>query len=192
MWRVALAALVLVLAGCAGIARAGGTGSAYLINTSPLCARVPLSGDRALSTLGVFIWRRVPGGAEPVATGLDGKEASHVSVERSQFAAGLYLVLVSFQGVGAYLYDQVLGEVYHHVPPDRYVPPEGHLGLFVGLTQDDVDHWATRQDRLMRTPADGGKLVDYPVAPYPDGRHLLVIQTPDPETACSLSASQSS
>jgi hypothetical protein len=153
---------------------------------------VPLSPERALSRLGVFSWQRVPGGAVPVASGLDGKAASRVSLDRSQFSPGAYVVVVSFQGVSADLYDQIVVEAYRHIPPDHYVPPQGHLGVFFGLTQDDLDHWPARQERLMQAPADGGKLVDYPVPPYPDGRHLLVIQTSDPVTACSLSASESS
>ena len=189
--RLAAAAVVLLVAACGGLGREGAAPRVVLANASPLCRGVPLLQERSLSSLAVFEWRRDAGGVRPVATGLTGALASAAQLDRSPHSAGGYVVTVAFDGPGSELLDQVLAEVERWVPPDRYVPPEGHLGIFVGLTQEDLDYWAARQARLMRLPVDGGKLVDYLVSLGPDGRHLLPISVgADLVTGCSLSATE--
>jgi hypothetical protein len=188
MRRAAVAA-VLLLAACGGIARAPGAASGSLISSSPFCSGVPLLAERSLANLGVFEWRRLAGGVRPEATGLTGALATGKQLQPSPIPGGGYLVAVEFEGAGSQVLDRVLAEVEKNVPPDRYVPPEGHLGIFVALTQDDLDHWPERQARLMQPPVDGGKLVDYPISIGPDGRHLLVFSVgADLVTGCSLSA----
>jgi hypothetical protein len=53
--------------------------------------------------------------------------------------------------------------------------PEGHLTLWAGLTQDDVDHWNERAAALSRPVAEGGKLLADPSVVSPITRGTFFI-----------------
>ena len=67
------------------------------------------------------------------------------------------------------------------------IPPEGHIGIFLGLTDSDIAAWPPLEQTLMQPVSNGGKLVSNPVLIEPTTNGQLVIGS-DLETGCSLTA----
>jgi hypothetical protein len=126
-------------------------------------------------------------GYRPQLIGLDGSMVT--SAQAVHGACGTsWCVDVAFDSRGT----RVLSAITS-VPPApscAAVPgcPKANLTAWAGLTQDDVDHWSERANRLSQSFTQGGKLlVDAPVeAPIMSGHTLISVPSMTQQEANDL------
>jgi hypothetical protein len=167
-----------------------------LINESPLCRGVHLSADRQLKYLAVYSWQPHDNSYRPAPTKLTGSlaDSSRIAplsqIERIQgdFPNDNYVVL-QYIGDGASLLRSVTQTASAAIQVGQSVPPEGHMGIFLGLTDSDIAAWPSVEQALMQPVSSGGKLVSNPVVleSITSGQ-LMIFVGSDLETGCSLTA----
>jgi hypothetical protein len=193
-------AVPLLLEGCSGSAPAAISPTSSpgpgLVNTNPLCRGVRLLPERQLKYLGVYSWQRQGSGYRPVPTGLTGGMAASTriaplsQIERIQGdPPNDNYVVVQYGGAGASLLRSVTQTASAAAQAGQTVPPEGHMGIFLGLTDSDIAAWPSMEQTLMLPITSGGKLVSNPVALAAiTGGELMIFVGSDLGTGCSLTA----
>jgi hypothetical protein len=90
---------------------------------------------------------------------------------------GTWAVSVTLDARGAQAFAQLTTAPAHACPATPGACAESHVTQWVGLTQDDVDHWNERAN-LLYQPIPRGKLVTdfYPVTPLTGGVYVIVGQ----------------
>jgi hypothetical protein len=164
--------------------------AAGLVNPSPLCHGVHLLASRQRSGLAVYSWQRFGDGYRPAPTGLIGSRAVAAVIERPQFdAPNDYAILLTFTGADADLLQSITQAASSRHVSAQPVPPDGFIGIFVGLTDSDIASWDSVQSRAMQPVSQGGKLVSNPVVLEPVASGMLIIFVGgDLQTGCSLTA----
>jgi len=190
-----LVAAVLFLgvgAACQSAATATPTPSPVgLVNSSPLCRGVHLLADRQRMDLAIYTWQRTGTGYRPATTGLVGSRAVAAVIERPQAdAPNDYAIVLTFAGANAELLRTITtaaSTAAHAVNP---IALDGHIGIFLGLTDSDITSWDSVQATVMKPISQGGKLMSNPVslAPVTSGQMMIFVGS-DLETGCSLTAS---
>jgi hypothetical protein len=140
--------------------------------------------------LAFYSWQRSGADYKPAPTGLSGSQAVKSEIQSPQFdAPSEYAVLMTFAGADADRLRQVTQAASSSVVKSQTVPPEGHIGIFLGLTDQDLTTWDSVKSGVMEPVPKGGKLVSNPAVlePINSGQVLIWVGS-DRETGCSLTA----
>jgi hypothetical protein len=143
--------------------------------------------------LAFYTWQRAGADVRPASTGLSGAQAVTSEIERPQFDDPHdYAVMLTFTGADADRLRQITKAASSLAIVSQPVPPEAHIGIFLGLTDQDLTAWDSVKSRVMEPVSKGGKLVSNPaVLETINSGQVLIWVGSDLETGCSLTARSS-
>src|SRR5919197_682694 len=114
-------------------------------------------------------------GYRPQLTGLTGDMITNASPQLDQNGIN-WVVSVTFNSQGSDLFGKLTQDNVNACPDGSQNPqcPERFLGLWLGLTQEDIDQWDNPEymAQLTKSPDQGGNLLSnvYTIQPIPGGQ----------------------
>src|SRR5919198_89096 len=114
-------------------------------------------------------------GYRPQLSGLTGDMITNATPQLDQNGIN-WVVAVTFNSQGSDLFGKLTSDNVNACPDSRQNPqcPERFLGLWLGLTQEDIDQWDNPEymAQITRSPDQGGKLLSnvYTIQPIVGGQ----------------------